>query len=121
MTFDNRYSSTVPAPLDGMPAAAPAPESAAEVRRAEFQAAGAVGNELNAVLVRMRQSLDALRQSHPDAGAHTAALLRDIEDASRIARQSRFGESDAIALSAEVDSTWWNQNREKYTSHVGKE
>lgn len=90
MTFDNRYSSTVPAPLDGMPAAAPAPESAAEVRRAEFQAAGAVGHELNAVLVRMRQSLDALRQSHPDAGAHTAALLRDIEDASRIARQSRL-------------------------------
>jgi hypothetical protein len=37
-----------------------------------------------------------------------------------IARQSRFGESDAIALSAEVDSTWWHQNREKYTSQVGK-
>lgn len=37
-----------------------------------------------------------------------------------IARQSRFCESDAIALSAEVDSTWWNQNREKYTSQVGE-
>lgn len=37
-----------------------------------------------------------------------------------IARQSRFSESDASELSAEVDSTWWNQNREKYTGKIGE-
>lgn len=37
-----------------------------------------------------------------------------------IARQSRFRESDASELSAEVDSTWWNQNREKYTGWIGE-
>ena len=37
-----------------------------------------------------------------------------------IARQSRFSESDASELSAEVDSTWWNQNREKYTGRAGE-
>lgn len=36
-----------------------------------------------------------------------------------IARQSRFRESDATELSAELDATWWNQNRVKFTSGIG--
>ena len=37
-----------------------------------------------------------------------------------IARQSRFRESDAIELSAELDASWWKQNREKFTSGMGE-
>jgi len=35
-----------------------------------------------------------------------------------IARRSRFQESDAIDLSAEVDSSWWSRNRAKFTSRT---
>lgn len=90
MTFDNRYSSTVPAPLEGMPPAPGATDTAAEVRRMEFQAAGAVGAELVPVLARMRQALEALLQAHPMAAGQAAAVQRCVEDASRIARQSRL-------------------------------
>jgi len=90
MTFDNRYSSTVPAPLDGTPAPTNPQELAAEVRRTEFQAAGAVGNALTTVLVRMRQTAEAWARADPAAAGQSGALLRCIEDASRIARQSRL-------------------------------
>jgi hypothetical protein len=90
MTFDNRYSSTVPAPLDGMPAAAQSPELASEVRRAEFQAAGAAGVELTAVLVRMRQALDTLVKAQPGAAVLAGSVLRCLDDASRIAKQCRL-------------------------------
>lgn len=90
MTFDHRYSSTVPAPLDGMPAPPPAPESAIDVRQAEFQAAGAVGAELNTVLVRMRRALEGLQRKHPEAAAACVVLQQGVEEATRIARQSRL-------------------------------
>lgn len=90
MTFDNRYSSTVPAPLDGLPSTPNPQELAGEVRRAEFAAAGAVGAELTPVLVRMRLAMDALAKTHPVALQHAGAVLQCIEDASRIARQSRL-------------------------------
>ena len=90
MTFDNRYSSTVPAPLDGLPPTPNPEEAAAEVRRAEFAAAGAVGAELAPVLVRMRLAMDALVKAYPAAVPHAGAVLRCVEDASRIARQSRL-------------------------------
>ena len=90
MTFDNRYSSTVPAPLDGIPPTPNPQEAAGEVRRAEFEAAGAVGTELTPVLVRMRLALDALVKAHPMATQHAGAVLHCVEDASRIAKQSRL-------------------------------
>ena len=90
MTFDNRYSSTVPAPLDGILPAPDPLEVAGEVRRAEFEAAGAVGAELTPVLVRMRLAMDALVKAHPAAVPHAGAILQCVEDAARIARQSRL-------------------------------
>lgn len=90
MTFDNRYSSTVPAPLDGMPPSPNPQQAAAEVRRAEFEVAGAMGAELAPVLVRMRLAMDVLVKACPAAAAHAGAVLRCVEDASRMARQSRL-------------------------------
>lgn len=90
MTFDNRYSSTVPAPLDGMPPTPNPQEPAGERRRVEFEVAGAVGAELAPVLVRMRLAMDALVKACPAAAAHAGAVLRCVEDASRMARQSRL-------------------------------
>ena len=90
MTFDNRYSSTAPAPLDGIPQTPSPEEVGAEVRRAEFGAAGAVGAELTPVLVRARMAMDALVKAHPAAAPHAGAVLHCIEDAARIARQSRL-------------------------------
>ncbi len=90
MTFDNRYSSTVPAPLEGIPPTPDPLEVAGEVRRAEFEAAGAVGAELTPVLVRMRLAMDALVKAHPAAVPHAGAVLQCVEDAARIARQSRL-------------------------------
>ena len=90
MTFDNRYSSTAPAPLEGIPQTPGPEEVAGEVRRAEFGAAGAVGAELTRVLVRVRMAMDALVKAHPAAAPHAVAVLHCIEDASRIARQGRL-------------------------------
>jgi hypothetical protein len=90
MTFDNRYSSTAPAPLEGIPQTPGPEEVAGEVRRAEFGAAGAVGAELTRVLVRMRMAMDALVKAHPSGAPHAGAVLHCIEDASRIARQGRL-------------------------------
>ena len=36
------------------------------------------------------------------------------------ARQSRLGEADARALAEEVDSGWWNRNRERILRSIGE-
>lgn len=35
-------------------------------------------------------------------------------------RQSRFSEKDAKSLAEEVDSGWWNKNRERILSSIGE-
>ena len=37
-----------------------------------------------------------------------------------IARQSRFTEEDAATLASEVDSGWWNRNRERILRSIGE-
>jgi len=76
----------------------------------------------------MAQSLEALTTggrvviSFPESAippAEKEAFISFLKS-EWIARQSRFSESDAIELSAEVDATWWNQNRDKIRSRIGE-
>jgi len=90
MNFDNRYSSTVPAPLEGLTPAASPVESGAELRRPEFEATGAAGTELADVAVQLRRLITALAASVPLASAQTGPLLRLVDDAARIAMQGRL-------------------------------
>lgn len=90
MTFDNRYSSTVPAPLDGITTSPNPLEAVADMRRTEFEATGAAGAELAGVLARLRQAVDHLTAAQHLTVAQTEPLLRALDEASRIAMQGRL-------------------------------
>ena len=90
MTFDNRYSSTVPAPLEGMVPASASVETAPELRRPEFEATGAAGTELAAVVGQLRQQVTALAVSLHLTSAQAGPLLHLLDDAARIGMQGRL-------------------------------
>ena len=90
MSFDNRYSSTVPAPLEGLTLASSPVESAAELRRPEYEATGAAGAELADVVAQLRRLITSLATSVPLAPAQAGPLLHLVDDAARIAMQGRL-------------------------------
>lgn len=90
MTLDPRYQSTVPAPLDGMDAEAPAAPPAAETRRADYEVAGTAGAEMADALAVVRQALDALVQSGKIGKADVRQVAEALDAAAKVAMQGRL-------------------------------
>lgn len=90
MTIDQRFSSTVPAPLEGMPELVRAPDPSEGMRRLEFEVAGAAAAELAAVLVKLRTALDALLDSGALNRTQTRPMETAMEDAARIVMHGRL-------------------------------
>ena len=90
MTIDQRFSSTVPAPLEGMPELVNAPDPGEGMRRLEFEVTGAGAAELAAVLVKLRKALDALIGSGTLNRTQTRPLETAMEEAARIVMHGRL-------------------------------
>ena len=90
MTIDQRFSSTVPAPLEGMPELVNAPDPGEGMRRLEFEVTGAGAAELAAVLVKLRKALDALIGLGTLNRTQTRPLETAMEEAARIVMHGRL-------------------------------
>ena len=90
MTTDQWFSSTVPAPLEGMPQSAPGPDPNEAARRLEFEVTGAASAELATVLDKLRKALDALIGTGTLNRTQTQPMEAAIEEATRIVMHGRL-------------------------------
>ncbi len=90
MTIDQRFSSTVPAPLDGMPEPVSVPDPGQGQRRLEFAVTGAAAAELATVLVKLRKALDALIAAGKLNRDQARPMELAMEEAARIVMHGRL-------------------------------
>lgn len=90
VTIDHRFSSTVPAPLDGVIETAAAVEPADAMRRLEFEVTGTAAAELATVLVGLRAALDALLADGTLNRTQARPMEVAMEAAARIVMHGRL-------------------------------
>jgi CheY-like chemotaxis protein len=90
MTKEQRFSSTVPAPLEGMPPLVAQGNSPASALRMEFDVTGAAAGELAQVLGTLRHALTELLPQAKLGPNAIRPVMEALADAERIAMQGRL-------------------------------